>query len=138
MSEPLPEWLSELPSALDDRMGLELLELSAQRVVGRMPVLGNTQPAGLWHGGASGVLVESLASMGSWAFARPDRLPVGVDLNVTHHRSVREGWVTGVATPIHLGRSSTCYEVILSDDAGRRVATGRLTCRLLPAGSAGD
>ena len=135
MTGGLPAWLADLPSPLDDRMGLELLELTADRVVGRMPVSGNTQPAGLWHGGASGVLVESLASMGSWAFARPDRLPVGVDLNVTHHRAVRDGWVTGVATPLHLGRSSTCYEVVLTDDAGRRVATGRLTCRLLPADS---
>ena len=136
MNPGLPDWLAELPSPLDDRMGLELIELTPHRVVGRMPVAGNTQPAGLWHGGASGVLVESLASMGSWAFARPDRLPVGVDLNVTHHRAVRTGWVTGVATPLHLGRTSTCYEVVLTDDDGRRVATGRLTCRLLPVEAA--
>lgn len=122
-------------SALDAKLGLEIDELSVNRVVGRMPVQGNTQPAGLWHGGASGVLVETLGSLGAWLHARPHKAPVGVDLNVTHHRSVRDGWVTGVATPIHLGRTSTCYEVVITDDAGRRLATGRLTCSLLDIAS---
>lgn len=122
-------------SALDAKLGLEIDELSVNRVVGRMPVQGNTQPAGLWHGGASGVLVETLGSLGVWLHARPHKAPVGVDLNVTHHRSVRDGWVTGVATPIHLGRTSTCYEVVITDDAGRRLATGRLTCSLLDIAS---
>ena len=64
-----------LISALDAKMGLELLELTAERVVGRMPVDGNTQPFGLWHGGASCVLAETLASLGSYAPrpAGPDR-----------------------------------------------------------------
>lgn len=130
MSWPL---LPDLPdSPLDRLLGLELVEATPERVVGRMPVEGHTQIVGLWHGGASGVMVETLASVAAWLVARPDRSPVGVDLNVTHHRGVRSGWVTGTATPIHVGRTSTCHEVVLRDDAGHRVATGRLTCRLLP------
>ena len=103
-----------------------------------MPVAGHTQITGRWHGGASAVLVETLGSVAAWLVARPDRTPVGVDLNVTHHYAARDGWVTGVATPIHVGRTSTCHEVVLTDDAGRRVATGRLTCRLLRADGVSD
>lgn len=134
----LPDWLATHPSALDERMGLEVLEVSPERTVGRLPVEGNTQPFGLWHGGASAVLVETLASFASAVHGAPDRMPVGVDLNVTHHRGVRSGWVTGVATPLHLGSTSTCYEVVVTDDDGRRVATGRLTCRLLRMGPASE
>lgn len=118
-------------SALDAKMGLELLELTPERVVGRMPVRGNTQPAGLWHGGASCVLAETLASIGSQAHGQPSRTAVGVDLNATHHRSVTEGWVTGTATAIRLGRTVTSYDVVLTDDAGHRVCTARVTCHLL-------
>ena len=129
---------TRLVSALDAKMGLQLLELTADRVVGRMPVEGNTQPFGLWHGGASCVLAETLASLGSFAHGRPDRVGVGVDLNATHHRSVRSGWVLGTATALRLGRSVVSYEVVLTDDAGDRVCTARVTCQMVgqvtPAG----
>lgn len=121
----------ELTSALDAKMGLELLELTADRVVGRMPVAGNTQPFGLWHGGASCVLAETLASLGSYAHGQPDRIGVGVDLNATHHRPVRSGWVTGTATALRLGRTVAMYEVVLTDDDGQRVCTARVTCSLI-------
>lgn len=121
-----------LVSALDSKMGLELLELTAERVVGRMPVEGNTQPFGLWHGGASCVLAETLASLGSYAHGRPDRIGVGVDLNATHHRPARTGWVTGTATALRLGRTVVSYDVVLQDDGGRRICTARVTCHLVP------
>ncbi len=122
-----------LASALDNKMGLELLELSPERVVGRMPVAGNTQPFGLWHGGASCVLAETLASLGSYAHGHPDRVGVGVDLNATHHRPARSGWVTGTATALRLGRTVVSYEVVLVDEAGDRLCTARVTCQLVPA-----
>jgi 1,4-dihydroxy-2-naphthoyl-CoA hydrolase len=128
----LPTDDPSLISALDNKMGLELLELSAERVVGRMPVQGNTQPFGLWHGGASCVLAETLASLGSYAAGRPDRVGVGVDLNATHHRPARSGWVTGTATALRLGRTVVSYEVVLVDDAGARLCTARVTCQLIP------
>src|SRR5690606_38227503 len=71
---------------LSDKMGIELLEVSAERVVATMPVEGNTQPYGLLHGGASVVLAESLGSIGAAVHGHPDRFPVGVDINATHHR----------------------------------------------------
>lgn len=132
----IDEFLSQMPQrmgALNEKLGIEVQEISAERVVGTMPVEGNTQPYGLLHGGASIALAESLGSMGSAAHALPDRLSVGVDINATHHRSATSGTVTGVATALHLGRSTACYEVVISDEAGRRVCTARITCALLPA-----
>jgi uncharacterized protein (TIGR00369 family) len=118
------------------KMGIEFLELTAERVVARMPVEGNRQPYGLLHGGASCVLAESMGSMGAAIHAGPGRFPVGVDINATHHRSATEGFVTGVATPLHRGRSTATYEIIISDEQDRRVCTARLTCliRELPTG----
>lgn len=127
------EFLSQFPMGdLNEKMGIELVEISPPRVVGTMPVQGNTQPYGLLHGGASVVLAESLGSTGAALHARPDRMAVGVDINATHHRSARDGVVTGVATAIHLGRSSACYEVVVSNEEGTRVCTARITCALMP------
>ena len=117
--------------ALNERMGFELLNLTPEEVIGRMPVAGNTQPYGLWHGGASCVLAETLASLGSFMYAQPERVSVGVDINATHHRSVTAGWVTGTATALHLGRSVASYEIVITDDADRRVCTARVTCQLV-------
>jgi 1,4-dihydroxy-2-naphthoyl-CoA hydrolase len=136
----LPAWAVAVRSKLDQKMGFELLELSAEHAVGRMPVAGNTQPYGLWHGGASAVLAETLGSMAAYAHARPEASAVGVDLNATHHRAVRSGWVTGTATALRLGRTVVTYEVVLVDDQQRRVCTARLTCQIVPSvpgGSAG-
>ena len=130
------EFLSAMPQGmgtLNDKMGIELLEISPERVVATMPVEGNTQPYGLLHGGASVVLAETLGSIGSGLHAMPDRLSVGVDINATHHRSATSGTVTGTATAVHLGRSSACYEVVITDEQGRRLCTARITCALMPA-----
>jgi uncharacterized protein (TIGR00369 family) len=118
-------------SALDDKMGLELFEISAERVVGRMPVAGNTQPFGRWHGGASCVLAETLGSFGANVHGHPHRAALGVDLNATHHRGAWSGFITGTATAIKLGRHIAMYEVVLTDDEARRICTARLTCQLV-------
>ncbi len=120
-------------AGLDARMGIVITEASPDRVVGTMPVEGNTQPYGLLHGGATCVLAETLGSIGSALHAGRDRGAVGTDINATHHRGVRSGLVTGVATPLHRGRSVASYEIVVSDEAGLRVATARLTCLLIDA-----
>lgn len=130
------EYVDQMPEGmggLNDKLGIELTEISAERVVGTMPVAGNTQPYGLLHGGASVVLAETLGSVGSALHGHPDRIAVGVDINATHHRAASTGTVTGVATAIHLGRTTTTYDVAVSDEQGRRVCTSRITCTLLPA-----
>lgn len=116
--------------ALAHSMGITFSEVAVERLVATMPVEGNTQPYGLLHGGASAVLAESLGSTGAALHAGQDRVAVGLDLNVTHHRTTREGVLTGVATPLHLGRNVACYEVAVHDNAGRRISTARLTCAL--------
>ena len=134
-SPEVEAFLAQMPQgmgALNERMGIELVEISPERVVATMPVEGNTQPYGLLHGGASVVLAETLGSVGSALHAVPDRLSVGVDINATHHRSATSGTVTGVATAVHLGRSMACYEVVITDEQDRRLCTARITCALLP------
>ncbi|AAZ55226.1 hotdog fold thioesterase [Thermobifida fusca] len=133
--EKLAELLGHNPNlgGLAERMGMELLEASTERVVGRIPVEGNTQPYGLLHGGASCVLAESLGSIGSALLAAPDRIAVGIEINATHHRSVTSGWVTGVAVPVHTGRTLATWDIEITDDQGRRVCTSRLTCMLRDA-----
>ena len=129
------DYIAAMPQGmgrLNESMGIELTEISAERVVGTMPVEGNTQPYGLLHGGASVVLAETLGSVGSAVHAHPDKLSVGIEINATHHRSATSGTVTGVATPIHLGRTMATYEVVITDDRGKRVCTSRITCALLP------
>lgn len=127
----LPFPADRMIGTLAERMQIEITELSAQRAVGRMPVAGNTQPAGLLHGGASAALAETLASIAATVHAGPGRAAVGMDLNATHHRGAREGWVTGTATALHLGRRTAAYEVVVEDESGRRLCTSRLTCMLV-------
>jgi uncharacterized protein (TIGR00369 family) len=117
--------------ALDQKMGIEILEASPERLVARMPVEGNTQPIGLLHGGANVVLAESLGSIGTQLHAGPDKRIVGVDINATHHRSATSGFVTGVATPVSLGRTLCCYQIEITDDQGKRTCTARITCLIL-------
>jgi uncharacterized protein (TIGR00369 family) len=118
---------------LDERMGIEVVEVGLDRVVLSMPVAGNTQPYGLLHGGANAVLAESAGSIASAVFAGPDRISVGVELSVSHHRSARSGRVTAVATPLSRGRTLATHEIVVSDEDGRRLATARLTCLLRDA-----
>ena len=131
--EELIAYMPEGNGRLNEKMGVELVEVSAERVVATMPVEGNTQPFGLLHGGASVVLAETLGSLGSAVHAYPGRVAVGVDINATHHRAATSGVVTGVATAIHLGRTTTSYEVVITDERGKRLCTSRITCALIPA-----
>lgn len=113
---------------LADRMGIEFLTLTLDEVVGRMPVTGNRQPFGLLHGGASAVLAETLGSTLSALHALPERFPVGLELACTHHRAATDGFVTGVARPLHVGRSTSTSEIVITDVDGRRTCTAKLTC----------
>jgi uncharacterized protein (TIGR00369 family) len=113
--------------ALAEKMGIEFVEFTVERAVATMPVEGNTQPAMLLHGGAYVVLGESLGSMAANLWAGADRLAVGIDINATHTRSAMTGIVTGVCTPIHLGRSLTVHEIAVTDEQGRRCSTIRIT-----------
>ncbi|WP_460962757.1 PaaI family thioesterase [Parasphingorhabdus pacifica] len=115
---------------LGHRMGMELTEATPDRVVGTLPVAGNRQPYGLMHGGANAVLAETLGSVAAGLHAAPDRAAVGLELSCTHHRAATSGLVTGVATPVHRGRSTATYEIVITDEHGKRTCTARLSCLL--------
>lgn len=132
----LDDYFAQLPhgiGGLNEKLGVTILEASPERIVGTMPVEGNTQPYGLLHGGASVSLAETLGSVAAALHAHPDRIAVGVDINATHHRSAAAGVVTGTATALHLGRTMASYEVVIADEQDRRVCTARITCALPPA-----
>lgn len=130
-NDELIEYMRNHLGALNERMGVQLVEVTPDRVVATMPVEGNTQPYGLLHGGASVVLAETLGSVAAALHAGPGRFPVGIDINATHHRSARQGVVTGVATPLHRGRTMTSFEIVITDEDGKRVCTSRITCAIL-------
>jgi 1,4-dihydroxy-2-naphthoyl-CoA hydrolase len=113
---------------LGQKMGIEFIEVTSQRVVARMPVAGNTQPYGLLHGGASVVLAETLGTLGAMMHAGEGRVAVGIEINATHHRGAVAGYVTGTATALSVGNTVATYDVIITDDDGNRVCTSRITC----------
>ena len=132
INEEFVEFYKERGSgALDQKMGIKILEAEQGRLVGTMPVEGNTQPMGLLHGGANVVLAESLGSIGTSLHAGPNRKIVGVDINATHHKSATTGLVTGVATAISLGKTLCSWEIIITNEAGERTCTARITCLIL-------
>lgn len=113
---------------LDEKMGVKVIEESAERVVATMPVEGNRQSLGLLHGGAMVSLAEAV---GSWAAvihaSTMGKVCVGVDINATHHKSSRDGLVTATANAIRLGRSVCSHEVIITNEDGDRLCTARIT-----------
>ena len=131
MTDYLEEIRKRPPSALDKKMGIEIIEASPKRMVGTMPVEGNPQPIELLHGGANVVLAETLGSVGAHLHAGPNRKVVGVEINATHHKSATSGIVTAVATAVTLGKTLCCYEVEITNDKGERTCSARITCLIL-------
>jgi 1,4-dihydroxy-2-naphthoyl-CoA hydrolase len=115
---------------LPTRMGIEITEWDPKRVVATMPVAGNLQPYGVLHGGANATLAETIGSVAAALNAPQGKVALGLELSCTHHRAARSGHVTGVATPIHTGRSTSTFEIVITDEEGKRTCTARLTCVL--------
>lgn len=122
--------------ALAERMGIVITGATVDAeglasITATMPVQGNTQPYGLLHGGASAVLAETLGSIAAGITAhqlvREGVLVVGIDLNATHHKSARDGLVSGIATMISAGRTVLTSEITIRNEQGERVCTARLT-----------
>lgn len=113
---------------LNWRMGVRVTEFSRDRLAASMPVAGNRQPYGLLHGGANGVLAETLGSFHAGILAGAGRVAVGTELNCTHHLAATSGLVHGVCTPIHVGRTTMSFDITITRDDGRRTCTARLSC----------
>jgi uncharacterized protein (TIGR00369 family) len=133
MSEPILSDEAKLVAArrgvgdLAQKMGIEILELSAERAVATMPVAGNTQPRGLLHGGAYLVLGETLGSFAANVWAGESAYAVGIEISASHSKSATEGIVTGVATAISLGKTLTVHEIVVTNQKGERCSTIRIT-----------
>lgn len=118
---------------LDDKVGIEFLDYNPERTVARMPVAGNLQPYGLLHGGASAVLAESLGSTCAVLNAGPGMICVGTQVLANHYRATRSGHVTGVARPVHSGRSLKTIAIEITDDDGNLVCTAQLSAMAMPS-----
>jgi len=132
MNELSPEELTKALNEyglgeLAERMGIKLIEVGANKTIGTMPVQGNRQPLGLLNGGANAILAETLGSIAANVAAYPDRVAVGVDINVTHHKGVKDGFVKGIATPLHIGKTTGSYLIEILNDKDERSASARLT-----------
>ncbi len=120
------------PGELVSKMGIAVVSVTPEQMIATMPVEGNRQPYGLLHGGASGVLAETLGSMHAAVLAPAGTYPVGIELNCTHHRSATSGTVAGTSTVLSAGRTLAAFDISVRDEQGRRVCTARLSCIFRP------
>jgi 1,4-dihydroxy-2-naphthoyl-CoA hydrolase len=113
-------------------LGIEFLEVGDDFISARVPVDPRTrQPYGLLHGGVSVVLAETLGSCGA-AFSVPEGWrAVGLDINANHLRGATSGWVTGIAKPVHMGRTTHVWQIDLRNDAGELTCVSRITMAIL-------
>ena len=131
--EEVRSWTAARPT-LADVLGIEIVEIADGCVEGRMPVDGRThQPMGLLHGGASVAFAETLGSIA--AVMRVDRTKyacVGLEINANHIKGVRDGWVRGRATPVHVGRATQVWEIrITHEETGALVCISRITMAVI-------
>jgi 1,4-dihydroxy-2-naphthoyl-CoA hydrolase len=119
---------------MGEYIGIEWVEVGDNFVKAKMPVDRRTQqPYGLLHGGASCVLSETVGSIASALVVDHSKFVcVGLEINANHVRSARQGWVTGVATPLHLGGSTHVWDVKIYDEQQKLVCVSRLTVAVIP------
>lgn len=132
--DSLDEYRALVARGLADTLGIEMLELTPERVVATMPVDARTrQPFGILHGGASVALAETAVSLGAWMnIDRARFAAVGLEINANHLRPKRDGIVRAVATPVHRGRTTQVWAVEISDEEGRPICISRCTIAVVP------
>jgi 1,4-dihydroxy-2-naphthoyl-CoA hydrolase len=136
-------WFSEFtPEALNDRpnnhigalLDIKFTEVGSNFIKATMPVDERThQPAGILHGGASVVLAETLGSIASYMCIDPQKyIAVGLEVNANHLRPVKNGLVTGICTPLHIGAKTHVWEIKIYTDKDKMSCVSRLTVAILP------
>ena len=114
------------------RLGIEFVEVGDDFISARVPVNAHTrQPMGLLHGGVSVVLAETLGSCGAVCAAPPGYRAVGLDINANHLRAATQGWVTGTARPVHIGRTTQVWQIDMVNDEGQLTCVSRITMAVL-------
>ena len=117
-------------------LGIEFLEVGDDFIRARAPVDARTrQPVGILHGGVSVLLAETLGSCGAACSSPSGYRAVGLDINANHIRSVSDGWVTGIARPIHVGRTTHVWQIELTNEAGQLTCVSRITMAILAPNS---
>jgi uncharacterized protein (TIGR00369 family) len=120
--------LADERNGLGMTLGIQLQEAIPERVVATMPVTPqHHQPFGFLHGGASVALAETVASIGGYLNCPPGKAAFGLEINANHLRPVREGTLTAVATPLHLGRSTHVWDIKITDERDRLICVARCT-----------
>ncbi len=115
-----------------EHLGMEFLEVGPDFIKGRIPVDARTrQPYGLLHGGVSVVLAETLGSCGAASSAPEGHRCVGLDINANHLKGAKSGWVTGIARPVHRGRTTQVWQIDMTNDAGELTCVSRITMAVL-------
>lgn len=113
-------------------LGIEFLEVGPDFIRARVPVDARTrQPYGILHGGVSVVLAETLGSCGAAYSCPPEHRAVGLDINANHIKATSSGWVTGIARPVHRGRTTHVWQIEMHNDAGELTCTSRITLAIL-------
>ena len=120
-------------STLVTTLGIEITEFEKDCVKGRMPVDERTkQPFGLLHGGASVALAETLGSMGGGKNIDLDsHAVVGIEINASHLKSVKNGWVFGEAEPVRIGKKIQVWEIVITDETKNLICKSRLTLAVI-------
>jgi uncharacterized protein (TIGR00369 family) len=115
-------------------LGIEIVEATREKVVARMPIGPRVQqPFGLLHGGASVALAETAASTGGWMRIDQEKeRVVGLEINANHLRAKRDGVLTAVATPVHVGKRTHVWSVHIADEEGKAVCVSRCTLAVVP------
>lgn len=124
----------DMRDTIMEAIGIEVAELSAERVVATMPVHGPTkQPFGVLHGGASVVLAETVASLGTYNLIdQESQLAMGLEINANHIRAKSEGLVTAVGKPLHTGRKVMVWDVRITDEDDKLICVSRCTVAVVP------
>ena len=113
-------------------LGIEFLEVGDDFIKGRVPVdIRTRQPYGILHGGVSVVLAETLGSSAAVGAAPPGFRCVGLDINANHIKGATSGWVTGIARPVHIGRTTQVWQIDMTNDAGELTCVSRITMAVL-------
>ena len=130
---PTVAQLNQPSATMVTHLGIEFLDIGGDYLTARMPVDHRThQPMGLLHGGASVALAETLGSTGAFLCVDAAQYNVvGLEINANHVRAVREGFVTGIARPLHRGKTTQLWEIRISDEADMLVCISRITIAVL-------
>lgn len=120
---------------LMELLGIEFVEVGKDHMTARMPIVPKLhQPTGIMHGGASAALAETIGSIAANCAVEKGKLCVGLDLNINHIRAVKSGFVSAVTKPLHVGKSTHVWEILIRNEEGQLVSAARLTIAVLNNG----